>query len=87
VGDPRAVGRALGDVWLIEHVRAIWTQHREVYGAPRIHAELRIAHGVRVGRKRVERLMREAGIFGASAPHARPHHGLGTRRPGRRRSG
>ena len=35
--------------------------NREVYGPPRIHAELRIAHGINVARKRVERLMREAG--------------------------
>jgi putative transposase len=35
-----------------------------VYGAPRVHAELRIGHGIRVGRKRVERLMRSAGISG-----------------------
>lgn len=33
-------------------------------GAPRIHAELRLGHGIRVGRKRVERLMRQAGISG-----------------------
>ena len=34
------------------------------YGAPRIHIELREAYGVRVGRKRVERLMRRAGLQG-----------------------
>jgi transposase InsO family protein len=38
--------------------------HRGVYGSPRIHAEPRMAHGDRVGRKRVERLMREAKISG-----------------------
>jgi transposase InsO family protein len=35
-----------------------------VLGVSRVHAELRMAHGVRVSRKRVERLMREAGISG-----------------------
>jgi putative transposase len=35
-----------------------------VYGAPRIHAELRLEHEVRVGRKRVARLMKAAGIAG-----------------------
>jgi putative transposase len=56
--------RALTDAWLTERVRAIHGAHRGVYGAPRIHADLRLAHGVRVSRKRVERLMRAAGISG-----------------------
>jgi putative transposase len=56
--------RALSDAWLTEKIRDIWAQNRKVYGSPRIHAELRMQFGVRVGRKRVERLMREAGISG-----------------------
>jgi putative transposase len=56
--------RALTDAWLTERVRAIHRAHRAVYGAPRIHADLRLAHGVRVARQRVERLMRAAGISG-----------------------
>jgi putative transposase len=56
--------RALTDAWLTEKIGAIHEAKRKVYGAPRIHAELRMAHGVRVGRKRVERLMRSAGISG-----------------------
>jgi putative transposase len=56
--------RALTDAWLTERIRAIHEAHRGVYGAPRIHADLRLAHGVRVSRKRVERLMRQAGISG-----------------------
>src|SRR4029078_12239230 len=35
-----------------------------VDGARRIHAELRLAEGIRVGRKRVERLMRQADLSG-----------------------
>ena len=35
-----------------------------MYGAPRIHAELRMEHEIRVGRKRVARLMKAAGISG-----------------------
>ena len=38
---------------------------RGTYGVPRIHAEL-AADGVAVGRKRVSRLMRRAGIEGIS---------------------
>jgi len=59
--------RALSDAWLIEKIRAIHAANREVYGAPRVHAELRLRFGVRVGRKRVERLMREAGLSGLVA--------------------
>jgi putative transposase len=59
--------RALQDAWLIEQIKAIHEANRGVYGAPRIHAELRMAHGVRVGRKRIERLMREIGISGLVA--------------------
>jgi putative transposase len=49
---------------LIEKIKVIHAENRGVYGAPRIHAELRIAHGTHVARKRVERLMRDAGISG-----------------------
>ena len=56
--------RALTDAWLLEKIKQIHEAKRRVYGAPRIHAELRMAHGVHVGRKRVERLMRSAGISG-----------------------
>ena len=35
------------------------------YGSPRMHAELTIGHGFRIGRKRVERIMREHGWVGA----------------------
>jgi putative transposase len=56
--------RALTDAWLTERIRTIHRAHRGVYGAPRIHADLRLAHGIRVSRKRVERLMRAAGISG-----------------------
>ena len=37
-----------------------------MYGAPNIHAELAHDHGIRVGRKRVARLMRAAGLRGAT---------------------
>ncbi len=59
--------RALTDAWLLEKIKQIHADNRQVYGSPRIHAELRLAHGVRVGRKRVERLMRQAEISGLVA--------------------
>ena len=57
--------RAREDVRLQERVEAIHARSRGTYGAPRIHAELR-AEGIRVGRKRVARLMREARLEGVS---------------------
>ena len=56
--------RDLSDAWLSERIREIHERHRRVYGSPRVHAELRLAHGIRVGRKRVERLMQQAGLSG-----------------------
>jgi len=56
--------RELTDAWLSELIREIHSANRGVYGSPRVHAELRLAHGIRVGRKRVERLMRAAGLSG-----------------------
>jgi putative transposase len=56
--------RELQDAWLTDKIKQIHARARGVYGARRVHAELRLGHGIRVGRKRVERLMREAGISG-----------------------
>ncbi len=56
--------RQLADAWLLERIREIHLGNRGVYGSPRVHAELRLAHGIRVSRKRVERLMRAAGLSG-----------------------
>jgi putative transposase len=56
--------RELSDAWLLEQIKEIHAANRRVYGSPRIHAELRIARGIHVGRKRVRRLMREAQISG-----------------------
>jgi putative transposase len=57
--------RALADAELSERIGRIHDEVLGIYGAPRIHAELRLAHGIRVGKKRVARLMAERGIFGA----------------------
>jgi putative transposase len=57
--------RARADVELTAEIQAIHRESRGTYGAPRVHAEL-AAQGVRVGRKRVARLMRRAGVYGVS---------------------
>ena len=56
--------RARADAVLVERIRGIHQASRGTYGAPRVHAELADAHGVRCGRKRVARLMRTAGLAG-----------------------
>ena len=63
--------RALENVRLRETICALWRQFRGIYGAPRIHAELR-DQGVKVGRHRVARLMRQAGIRGKAPSKRRP---------------
>ena len=57
--------RAQQDARLTERIREIHVRSDRTYGAPRIHAEL-AAEGVRVGRKRVARLMRVADLRGVS---------------------
>jgi putative transposase len=56
--------RELGDAWLLERIRQVHAASKGRYGSPRVHAMLR-RQGIRVGRKRVERLMRSAGLQGA----------------------
>jgi putative transposase len=56
--------RALSDAWLTERIRAIHASSSGRYGSPRVHAMLR-RQGIRVGEKRVARLMAQAGLQGA----------------------
>jgi putative transposase len=56
--------RELTDQRLLSQIRRIHRDSGGAYGAPRIHAELQIACGAKVGRKRVARLMRTAGLVG-----------------------
>ena len=56
--------RAVADARLTGRIVEIHEQSRQTYGSPRVHAELRLQDDVRVARKRVERLMRAAGLSG-----------------------
>jgi len=58
--------RALADAALARRIEQIHEQTDGIYGAPRIHAELADVHAIRVGRKRVARLLRQAGLAGVS---------------------
>ena len=50
--------RALENKMLVELINIVWDNSKRVYGSPRIHSELK-AMGLKINRKRVERLMRE----------------------------
>jgi putative transposase len=63
--------RRLEDERLKRRILAAWTTSDRTYGAPRLHAELRLAGGVKVGKKRVARLMRELEIQGVSRRRGR----------------
>jgi putative transposase len=54
------------DLMLTGRIAAIHRRSRGAYGSPNIHAELADDHGIHVGRKRVARLMRAAGLKGAT---------------------
>jgi putative transposase len=62
---------AQADAALLQQVRTVHVSSRQIYGAPRIHAQL-WANGARHGRKRIARLMREAGLVGACHRHGGP---------------
>ena len=70
--------RAVADQALTEQIQEIHARSRGTYGAPRVHAELRLGLDVHVGRKRVARLMRAAGLQGC---HRRRGRGLTRRDP------
>jgi putative transposase len=52
------------DVELMALICGIYEHSHRTYGARRVHAELREAYGIRVGRKHVARLMRRADLRG-----------------------
>jgi putative transposase len=70
--------RPTADARLVEQIREIHARSRGTYGAPRVHAELRLGLDVHVGRKRVARLM---GAHGLQGVHRRRGRGLTRRDP------
>ena len=57
--------RELTDERLLSKIKEAHRASHETYGAPRILYDLR-EEGIRVGKKRITRLMRQAGIQGVS---------------------
>ena len=68
--------RAIEDERLVKTIRRAHKASRETYGSPRIHA-VQDRAGESVGRRRIERLMRENGIRACSATLYRRMPGLG----------
>lgn len=58
------------DARLLTQIRAVYQAGRGLYGSPRVHAALR-QRGVLCSRKRVARLMRQAGIYSRRRPKRR----------------
>ena len=56
--------RSVADAELLVRIKTIHEQSRGIYGAPRVHAELRLKHHIRCSNKRVARLMRYTGLVG-----------------------
>ena len=55
--------REVSDAELLEKIKAIHTESKGTYGAPRIHKELLHRH-IACGKRKVTRLMRQAGLEG-----------------------
>ena len=68
---PTVQNRAEAEAELRGHIGRIFTAGRRVYGAPRVHAELRRG-GRRHSRRRVARLMREMGLAARRGRRPRP---------------
>lgn len=65
--------RELADRELMLTICQIHEMSRGTYGAPRVHAELKLGMGLACGRKRVARLMRADGLQGVCHRRKRAH--------------
>ena len=68
---PSRQNRAETEAELRGHISRIFAAQRRIYGAPRIHAELR-REGHRHARRRIERLMRDMGLQAQRGRRRRP---------------
>ena len=68
--------RTIRHAWLTDLITEVHQRARGVYGARRVHAELRLGRGIVVGHNAVELLMRRAGLAGVTGRpkwrHAKP---------------
>jgi putative transposase len=68
--EERVSARVEADHALLTHIQSIHRESRRTYGSPRVLEELR-SRGIRVGRKRIARLMRRNGLRGCAARRRR----------------
>lgn len=67
--------RSIRQAWLTDLIREIHIESFEVYGAPRVHAELTLGRGIVIGHNTVGLLMRRNGIKGLpNRRRPRPRH-------------
>ena len=66
-GPDRRQPACIRHAWLTDVICHIHEQSRGTYGAPRVHAELRLGHGITVGHNAVAMLMKRAGLAGQLA--------------------
>ncbi|WP_158853608.1 IS3 family transposase [Saccharothrix deserti] len=67
--------RAVRQAWLTDLIREIHVESFQVYGSPRVHAELTLGRGIVVGHNTVGLLMRRNGIKGLpNRRRPRPKH-------------
>ena len=67
--------RSLEDERLLSKIKVTHEKSDETYGSPRVHAAL-VQGGEEVGRRRIERIMRENGICGCCVDQYRRSPGL-----------
>jgi putative transposase len=81
LGLPRLAGpapsqRTIRHAWLTDLIVKVHQDSRGTYGALRVHAELRLGHGIVVGHNAIALLMRHAGLAGVTGRpkwrHAKP---------------
>ena len=63
--------RAKENTMLLVEIRRVFDEHKQRYGRPRIRHQLR-SQGLRCGKNRVARLMREAGLRAITSRRKRP---------------
>lgn len=78
--DRKPSARARKDAELTKLIIRIHRESGGTYGAPRVHAELKLGYGIRCSKKRVARLMRQANLAGV---HRRRLKGCTKRDPAR----